>query len=153
MKHFLMIGLISILVNCTNDNIIEEQTTECSTAGFVTTKDQARLLIVGKWNWIRTTHSGRGFATTTETPQSTNNKMIFEFTDEKVKIFTNDILTSQVDYTLQFWGEGSNNIDEIPVVKYGNGRTSMLFLSTSGSCLRLVNSYDDAGEDLELQRE
>jgi hypothetical protein len=60
-------------------------------------------------------------------------------------------------YEIKFWGEGSNTADEILVVKFfkltGEFQgASMLFLDTSGSCLTLVNSYNDAGGDLKFVR-
>jgi hypothetical protein len=150
---FIVLGLTCLLFSCANDNTLlnEEEQIECSTdSDFVKTKDLAKNLIAGKWNWINTTYSGRGTGTTIITPQSTNKIMVYEFTKGKLKMYTDNVLTDELDYTVQFWGEGTNTVDEILVVKYGSGQSSMLFVNTS--CLRLVHSFNDAGGDLSFRK-
>lgn len=151
--NFIALGLTCLLFGCANDNIITEQENDdCATENPVQTKDLAISLIVGKWNWIKTTYASRGTGTTIITPESTNKKMTYEFTNDKLKIYTNGDITNEFNYKVQFWGEGSNNVDEILVVKYDTGGTSILFINISGTCLRLVNSYNDVGGDLTLQK-
>ena len=73
-----------------------------------------------------------------------------------MQVFETNDLTEEL-YEIKFWGEGSNTGDNILVVRFF-GLTgefqgaSMLFLSTSGTCLTLVNSYNNEGGDLNFKR-
>jgi len=154
--RLLFLGLLFILGSCTNDTIEIVQITDCSTDDNVKSKETAKALIIGKWNWVKTTYTRRGVGITTETQLSTDKTLTFEFTDKKVRVFDNNDLTEEL-YEIKFWGEGSNTVDDILVVKFfkltGEFQgTSMLFLDTSGSCLTLVNSYNDVGGDLNFKR-
>ncbi len=149
-------GLIFILGNCTYDSIDNGQTADCSIGDIVKSKDIAKTLIIGKWIWIKTTYARRGSGITTETPLSTDKTLTFEFTEKKIGVFENNDMTEE-KYEIVFWGEGSNTVDDILVIRFfkltGEFKgTSMLFLNTSGTCLTLGNSYNDAGGDLNFKR-
>jgi hypothetical protein len=152
----LFLGLILLMANCTYDTIDKGETTECPIDNNIKSKETAYTLIIGKWNWIKTTYTTRGAGITTETPLSTQKTLTFEFTGEKVRILENSTLTEE-KYEIEFWGEGTNTVDDILVVRFfkltGEFQgTSMLQLNTSGTCLTLVNSYNDAGGDLNFKR-
>lgn len=154
--RLLFLGPLLILGSCSHDTINKVQVTDCSIDSNVKSKETAKALIIGNWNWTKTTYTRRGTGITTETPLSTNKILTFEFTDKKVRVFDNNDLTEEL-YEIKFWGEGSNTVDDILVVNFFKltGEflgTSMLFLDTSGSCLTLVNSYNDAGGDLNFKR-
>lgn len=151
--HFIALGLTCLLFGCSNKNeITEQEYVDCATENPVRTKDLAKNLIVGKWDWTMTTYLRRGTGTTIITPESANKKMTYEFTNDKVKIVTDGEISGELDYEVQFWGEGTNHVDEILVVKYGTGGISILLIDISGTCLRLVNSYNDVGGDLTFQK-
>lgn len=152
----LFIGLILLMGNCTYDNIENSHVTECSIMDIVKSKEQAQTLILGTWNWVKTTYTIRGTGTTTETPYSTDKILTFKFIDNKVQIFENNNLTEEL-YEIKFWGEGTNTVDDILAIRFfkltGDFQgTSLLFLNPSGTCLTLVNSYNDAGGDLTFRR-
>ena len=155
-NEFLLVGLLFMLGSCTSDSVDKAITTDCSTDDFVRSKEIAQTLIVGKWDWIKTTYTRRGPGTTVETPSSTDKTFTLEFTDKEVRMSENDILTKRL-YEIQFWGEGTNTIDDILVVNFSTltgelqGR-SMLFLNSAGICLTLGNSYNDAGGDSNFKR-
>ena len=155
-NKLLFLGLLFILVNCTSDTINNIEIKDCSITDNVKSKETAKTLIIGKWNWLKTTYTRRGSGITTETPLSTDKTLSFEFTDKKVLVLDNNNLTEEL-YEVKFWGEGSNTVDDILVVKFFKSTgefqgTSILFLSTSGTCLTLVNSYNDVGGDLNFKR-
>lgn len=113
------------MVNCTYDTIDKGETTECAIDNNIKSKETAKTLT-------------------------------FEFSGEKVRILENSTLTEE-KYEIEFWGEGTNTVDDILVVRFfkltGEFQgTSMLQLNTSGTCLTLVNSYNDAGGDLNFKR-
>ncbi len=152
----LFIGLILFMGNCTYDAVEKSEITDCSIDEIVKSREKARALILGKWNWVQTTYNRRGVGITTETPNSTGKVLTFKFFDNKVQILENNNLTEET-YEIKFWGEGTNTVDEILVVRFfkltGEFQgTSLLFLNASGTCLTLVNSYNDIGGDLKFIR-
>ena len=155
-NELLLFSLLFMFGSCANDSVEKAPTTECSIDNFVQSKETARTLIIGKWDWIKTTYIRRGFGTTVETPLSTNRTFTLKFTDKEVQIFENDTLTEQT-YEIKFWGEGTNTVDDILVINFftllGEPQgTSMLLLNTSGTCLTLGNSYNDAGGNSNFKR-
>lgn len=56
-------------------------------------------------------------------------------------------------YEIQFWGEGTSHVDSILVVRYDTGSRSILSINTDGTCLKIGNSYNDAGGDSCYQKE
>lgn len=152
----LILGLSLLISSCAHDNIDKVDTTECPIDNIINSKDAATTLIVGKWSWARTTYKRKGVGITTETPLSAQKTLTLEFTGEKVRIIENSTLTEE-QYEIKFWGEDTNIADGILAVKFFKMTgelhgTSMLLLNTSGTCLTLVNSYNDAGGDLNFKR-
>lgn len=142
-----------------NEPLVLNQKQDCPPADdFIQSKDSAKKLILGKWEWTMTSYSGRGRGDIIITPLSTSTSMLFEFEEDKLRIYENDDLSEEVNYKIEFLGEGTNLEDEQLVITYINPRTamhdgtSMLFLSSSSTCLKLVNSYNDAGGDLSFKR-
>lgn len=68
----IFIALILFMGNCTYDAVEKSETTDCSIDKIVKSREKARALILGKWNWVQTTYNKRGIGMTTETPNSTN---------------------------------------------------------------------------------
>ena len=155
-SKLLFIGLIFLMSNCVYDSVDRSITTDCFIDDKVNSKEQAKILILGNWNWVKTTYTRRGTGKTTETPYSTNKELTYIVLDNKVQILENNNLTEEL-YEIKFWGEGTNTVDEILTVRFfkltGEFQgTSMLFLSPSGTCLTLVNSYNDVGGDMTFKR-
>jgi len=156
MGRILFLGLILLMSNCTYDTIEIDEINDCIIDNHVKSKTEASTLIIGKWNWIKTTYTRRGVGITTETPFSTQKTLTYEFTGEKVRILEDSTLTEEY-YEISFWGEGTNAVDDILVIKFFKlteefQGTSILLLSTSGTCLTLGNAYHDGGGDLNFKR-
>lgn len=154
--RLLFLGLIFLISNCTYDSVDKSEETDCFINDKVNSKEQARTLILGRWNWVKTTYTRRGTGIMTDTPYSTDKVITYKFLENKVQILENNNLTEEL-YEIKFWGEGTNTVDEILTVRFfkltGEFQgTSMLFLSPSGTCLTLVNSYNDVGGDLTFKR-
>ena len=155
-NELLLFSLLFIFGSCASDSVEKAPTADCSTDDFVRSKETAQTLIIGKWDWIKTTYIRRGSGTTIETPLSTDKIFTLEFTDKEVRMSENDTLNVRL-YEIQFWGEGTNTVDDILVVNFSTlsgelqGR-SMLFLNASGTCLTLGNSYNDAGGDSNFKK-
>ena len=164
-RSLIFVGLIFCFSRCSEDSLdqirnedVQVQSEECLLEETIKEKELAKSAVIGKWKWIKTRYSSRGTKETIETPLSTNKEKVFEFVGDKLNIYENGILILESNYEIKYWGEGTNTVDEQlniwffkpQTAEYGG--TSVLFLSTSSTCLKLVNSYDDAGGDLYLKR-
>lgn len=152
----LFIGLILLMGNCTYEVADKSEITACSSDRIVKSKEQARALILGKWDWVQTTYQRRGAGTIIETPSTTGKILIFNFFDDKMQILENNQLT-EVAYEIKFWGEDTNAVEEILTIRFftltGEFRNmSLLLLNPSGTCLILDNSYNGTGGNLEFKR-
>jgi hypothetical protein len=153
--YIIVLGLIFLQFGCKNEDssVLTLEDTICVEENSVTEKNQARKLILGKWEWIKTIYPG-WTDPIIETPESKNENRTYEFTEEKMNIYVNGNLTSEHKYVVQLWGEGTTLEEETLVVKFEEtGWQSMLKISTSGKYLSLVNSYNDAGGDICLQKQ
>lgn len=81
--------------SCTYDTIDKCAITDCPIDESVKSKETAKTLILGKWNWIKTTYPRKGIEITTENPLSADKTLTFEFTDKKARIFENNILAEE----------------------------------------------------------
>ncbi len=124
----------------------------------IKSKAPAKAAIVGKWEWVETTYSSRGAEKVTENPLTTNKTVVYEFERDTLSVYENDTLAEKLAYEIRHWGEGTNTVDEQLVIILRRAKTgehlgtSIMFLSTASTCLRLVNSYDDAGGDMLFKR-
>src|SRR5690242_8422826 len=83
----LLTGLLFILNSCTDDTTTNGvQLSDCPVEDQVKVKETAKALIVGKWNWVKTTYTSRSAGITTVTPLSTDKTLTYEFTAEKVRM-------------------------------------------------------------------
>ncbi len=157
LKLFIL-GQIVILYSCTYNSTVPTPVTDCSVGSIVELKETAKVKIIGKWDWVKTTYSGRGMVTTTQTPTTTNYNMSYEFKKNNVRIFINGRPTDELTYDIMYFGEGTNTVDDVLAIKFFNPKTNsysqstLLFLSTSFNCLTLINSHSDAGGDLTFSR-
>ena len=131
----LFIGLILLMGSCTYENIEKSHVTACP-IDSVKSKEKAQTLILGTWNWVKTTYTIRGTGTTIETPYSTEKVLTYKFTDNKVQILENNNLTEEF-YEIKLWGEGANTVDKILAIRFfklaGDFQgTSMLFINSLG---------------------
>lgn len=152
----LFFGFICLFASCNQDDTPDPSAEKCIVDNKVLSKELANALIIGKWEWLSTSYHRRGSGTTVETNQTTGRSFIFEFTADNLLIHENDAVSERL-YEIRFWGEGTNTVDEALVLRTFNitGESqgqSLLFLNVSGNCLTLVNSYNDAGGDLNFIR-
>ncbi|GAB2786560.1 hypothetical protein GCM10027275_33830 [Rhabdobacter roseus] len=137
---------------------VQAQEETCSVEDEVKRKETAQELIIGRWNWLKTTYLTRGADLSTQTPTTTQHSRVFEFGRDTLKIFENNALVKAQLYEIKYWGEGTNTVDDVLTVRYLDAEkkeltgVSILRLSTSGQCLMLVNSYNDAGGDVNFRR-
>lgn len=89
----------------------------------------------------------RGFETTIETPESKNSERIYEFSDDKLKIYIDGDMTTEMGYEVQFWGVETGSNNPPLAVRYEDGGLSMLVINSKGECMGLINSFNDAGGD------
>ena len=154
----LILGQAFIFLGCTYNSYVPKQVTDCSVDSMVKSQETAKIKIIGKWDWVKTTYSGRGILTTTQTPTTTNSNMNYEFKENTVSIYVNGQMTGELTYDIKYFGEGTNTVDDILVIRFFNTKTSqysqstLLYLSTSFDCLTLINSHSDAGGDLTFRR-
>ncbi len=106
-KWVLILALASLTINCSNDdeNNIKEQ-------------------LIGKWIWVE---SSGGIQGETLNPQTTGENRHIEITSDKIKYFTNGILTSEFDYYLQkrvsIW---TNEMRDFLIYKYDRTQSIVL---------------------------
>jgi hypothetical protein len=149
-----VIGLIS-LISCRKDTFEENILfQECEINKKTESKEIAKKQILGEWIWVQTSTPSRALQTTIiETPKTTNKNYTYKFTESTLEIFENQELMNRVNYEVLYWGEGTNLQENLLTINFlyinsGNRRgRSILFLSESGTCMTLVNSYNDAGGD------
>lgn len=111
MKKWVFIVLLTILtINCSSEdeNNINEQ-------------------IIGKWKWVE---SSGGIQGGTHTPQTTGENRNIEITSDKIKYYTNGILTSEFNYNLQK-GESIRANEQTDLMIYENDRIQSIILNES----------------------
>jgi hypothetical protein len=130
----------------------------CSLLDEVKSKEVAKVAIIGDWEWIQTEYPRRrgGTEATFETPQNTGKRKIYRFTEKRFMILENDILIYDLPYDIKFWGEGTNTVDSNLALRTyrtsTNFSSSFLSLDQGLFCMKLINSYDDAGSDVTLKK-
>ena len=154
--YLLFVGLILLCATCDDADDNAPVGTPCPISNSVKSKETAKALIAGKWNWRQTTFTRRGSGISEQIADESHRTMTFEFLDDQLKILDNGVQMEQ-KYEIIYWGEGTNTVDEQLAIRFINSSgeylgTSLLFLSSSGTCLTLCNSYNDAGGDLNFQR-
>ena len=91
-----------------------------------------------------------------ETPVSTRHERLFRFTANRYIILEAGQVVQDLPYDVKFWGEGTNAVDPVLLVHAYRSAThssaSILRIDQSGLCLELINSYGDAGGDLNLKK-
>ena len=152
------IGILLFTTQCTKDLDLQGQEADCSVEDAVKPKETAQQLIIGQWDWLKTTYHTRGSGTSIHTPITTQRSQRFDFGRDTLKIFENNALVKTRLYEIRYWGEGTNMVDDLLAIRYFDAETkaatgvSILRLSTSGQCLTLVNSYNDAGGDATFRK-
>lgn len=149
--------ILLILANSCSDNEMQEQLViGCPTDEIVRTKESAAALLMGKWEWIKTFYVNRASGQYVETSFSSGKQITFEFKTDKVIITENNIITEEAYEVIVSEFNVSLAEQELKVnfiKETGELReSSILRISILGDCLTLVNSYDDAGGDLNFQK-
>lgn len=135
----------------------------CSVVDEIQSKEVAKAAIIGDWEWLQT-ESPRprgGTEATFETPQSTGKRKIYRFTDERFMVLENDIVIFNSTYDVKYWGEGTNSVDPVLLLHTYWSTTnsssnllvrSILRMDKGQACMEIINSYDDAGDDVSLKK-
>jgi hypothetical protein len=149
--------IIIFLLNSCSDNEMQEQLViGCPTDEIVRTKESAAALLIGKWEWIKTFYVNSASGYYVETSYSSGKQITFEFKADKVIITENNIISEET-YEIIVTELNASLAEQVLKVNFINANgelreSSILRLSTSGQCLTLINSYDDAGGDLNFQK-
>lgn len=159
-RSIIPVVLIFCFSQCSEDSFDQIQnedvqafSEDCPPEEIIKEKEVAENAITGKWEWVKTTYTGRGSKEAIETPLSTDKEILFEFDDDQLNVFENGNLIRESDFRIEYWEDGTNIADEPLTILYSDNQTgefnrSILFLNSSATCLKLVNSYNDAGGDL-----
>lgn len=150
------IVVLFILNSCSDNDIQNELVIGCPTVEVAQTKENAAALLLGKWEWIKTTYTNRASGVYEENSYSSGKQIFFEFTSSKVIITENNTVTEE-SYEIVMDEVGTALAEQQLKINFtttaGELReTSFLRVSASGQCLTLINSYDDAGGDLNFQK-
>lgn len=158
MKFQALIFIVFLILfnNCSDVDIQNQLIIGCPTDEIVQSKDSANLLLRGKWEWIKTFYANRASSNYVETSYSSGKQIFFEFNSNKLFITENNVVTEE-SYEIMVDGIGTALAEQQLKISFttttGELReTSILHLSISGQCLTLINSYDDAGGDLNFQK-
>lgn len=144
------------LNSCSDADVQHELIIGCPTDEVAQTKENAAVLLLGKWEWIKTFYTNRASGNYVETSYSSGKQIFFEFKTDKVIITENNVVTEEryeiiVDEVGTAMAEQQLKINFTTTA--GELREiSLLRVSASGQCLTLINSYDDAGGDLNFQK-
>ena len=156
MKTTLSLFLFVLLLasGCINHEI-EESIISCNCDNPAKQLDIANSLILGEWTWISTDFHNRGSESYFETPQNTNSQITYKFTADTLTIIKNGTNIYKERYSVGHFGDISKTpTDSSLVVKYIHSDTlvgiSMLYIENN--CMKLVNSYNDAGGDVLLTK-
>lgn len=153
----LLLGFIFLTSNC-SDPADSGAATDCSGSfdGSIKTKEQAETLILGSWNWVKSTRPIWGAEPKIETPESTGKEMKRVFFKDTVQFFENNNLLFEGLYEITYLG--LNGAKEELAIKYykltGEYKSISppLILSSSGRCMMFSGSYNDAGDDMTFVR-
>ncbi|WP_426059513.1 hypothetical protein [Hymenobacter sp. B1770] len=132
----------------------------CSVEFPILDKADAKAALLGDWQWQQTRYPGQSRLTgvvPTETPRSTGHQLLFRFTADRYLILKDGNVVQDLPYEVRYWGEGTNTVDPILLVRTYQAATgfsggSILRIDPGKQCLQLVNSYGDAGGDLSLKK-
>lgn len=107
-------------------------TASCSIQSF---PESSREKLVGRWELIRSSGGISG-----ETHEHQNEKIVLEITKDSIKNYKDGSLTSSSEYTLEK-GETIRSSEEVPLIKYSNGRKQS-FEFSSGHLILYDECYD-----------
>ncbi len=150
------IVLLFLFNSCSDNDIQNQLIIGCPTEEVAQTKENAAALLIGRWEWIKTFYTNSAIGNYVETSYSSGKQIFFEFTSNKVIITENNIVTEE-NYEIIVDDAGVAVAEQQLKISFttttGELREiSILRVSASGQCLTLVNSYDDAGGDLNFQK-
>lgn len=155
--QFLLFTIVLLLLSSCTDKVLEDELIiGCPTEEAVGSKESAAALLIGKWEWIKSFYVNRLSGTYVETSYSSGKQIFFEFKADKLIITENSIVTEE---TYEIFSSELNMLtnEEELKIKFFNAAgelqdISILRINISGQCLTLINSYDDAGADLNFQK-
>jgi hypothetical protein len=146
---------ISIFTSGCTKHRFEESTKSCNCDNPTKQLDIANSMIPGEWTWISTGFLSRGSESYYETPQNTNSQITYKFTADSLTIIKNGINIYKERYSVGHFGDLSNTpTDSSLIVKFIHSDSSIgvSMLLIDNNCMLLVNSYNDAGDDVLLTR-
>ena len=156
MRNILRLFLFALIITsgCISHDV-EESTISCNCDNPAKQLDVANSMILGEWTWISTGFHNRGSESYYETPQNTNSQITYKFSADTLTIIKNGTNIYKERYSVGHFGDITNTpTDTSLVVKYIHPDTSigvsMLFVDNN--CMKLVNSYNDAGGVILLKR-
>ncbi|OGS71082.1 MAG: hypothetical protein A3F91_10230 [Flavobacteria bacterium RIFCSPLOWO2_12_FULL_35_11] len=107
-KWILILLLASLTINCSYDDEVN-----------------INQQLIGEWKWIE---SSGGIQGEILNPQTTGENRNIEITSDKIKYYTNGILTSEFDYYLQK-GESIRTNEKTDLMIYENDRKQSIVLN------------------------
>ena len=93
--------------------------------------------LIGKWKWIE---SSGGIDGRTETPESTANAVIIEFTRATIKTYVDGNLESEVNYEIQS-GSSIRTTEKTDLIVYENGTIHSVWIE-GNSLVLFEECYD-----------
>lgn len=156
---FLVTGCEKQALDDTICNMFPEMVATCAITSWIQDKPAAQASLLGDWQWLQTSYPTRGVPpenTRLETPRSTGKTRIYRFTADRCLILENGQTIQDLPYEIRFRGEGPNTVDPDLTLRVQSSATSffvsLLHLDQGQECMQLVNSYNDAGGDINLKR-
>jgi hypothetical protein len=133
----------------------------CSVLEEIQSKEVAKAAIIGDWEWVQTESPRRGSETTLQTPQSTGKQKTYRFTEERFVILEDNRVIFDSPYSIKYRGEGTNTVDPgLMLHTYWPATDSsptflirsILVMDQGQFCMKIINSYDDAGDNVTLRK-
>ncbi len=120
MKKIIYTFILIALIGCSQKDIINQNSQ-----------------LIGKWKWVE---SSGGIDGRTETPESTGNAVIIEFTVSTMRKFVNGNLESEVNYKI-YLGPSIRTIHNTDLIVYKNGTKQSMELN-GNSLILFDECYD-----------
>lgn len=120
MKKIIYTFILIALIGCSQEDIINQNSQ-----------------LIGKWKWVE---SSGGIDGRTETPESTGNAVIIEFTVSTMRKFVNENLESEINYKI-YLGPSIRTIQNTDLIVYKNGTKQSMELN-GNSLILFDECYD-----------
>jgi hypothetical protein len=140
--------------NTTGPSDLPDDVPVCECSNQLNQLRDAKSMILGEWSWEETQYSSRGSKPYFETPKNTNRQMNYLFSTDSLTVTSNNLVVTKEKYSIIRAGDRSNTQDSSLVVRFIHSDSSVGFsnLFIDSTCMKLVNSYNDAGGDIVLKK-